>query len=225
MFFGVGIFVTLIQAAPSLSAEKEGRTLPVLLCTPMTAGRILFDKAMGAFLRSLPVWGILAANVLLYVALGYVHPIVIFHMLLLMTGVIVFFTGTGLYFAARVRRTSTAVALNLGLAFTLFVLPIAVAYWMPLDPLARIFTNPVEAIAVCHPIGQAWIVLLGAVHVHLIAHLPKQTPALTYDWGWTIGKVGWLATSLLVAAMATAYAGLGVFCGFRAGRRLRLGVA
>jgi ABC-type transport system involved in multi-copper enzyme maturation permease subunit len=225
MLFSMGIFITLIQAAPGLSAEKEGQTLPLLLSTPMPVGRIVYDKAVGAVRRMLPVWGLLAAHTLLFAVLGYAHPIVIFHLFLLAAGVILFFTGTGLFFAARVRRASTAVALNLGLAVALLVLPVVAAVWVPISPMARATANPLWVVIACHPVGQTWIVSLGSVFDIPDARLPKQTPALIYEWGWTMGNLGWPATTGLVLALSTAYGGMGLLYGARAGRRLRRGGA
>jgi hypothetical protein len=58
------------------------------------------------------------------VALGYVHWIAIIQMGIIVTGLVAFMCGTGLYLGSRFRRTTPVVVANVGLVLGLwFVLP------------------------------------------------------------------------------------------------------
>ncbi len=122
---GLGILATTVLAASGITAEKEAGTWPLLLCTTLSSGEILLGKAVGVFRRAAPVWFLLALHVVLFVLLGCIHPIVPFHLAVISAGVVVFLTGTGLFFGVCVRRTTVAVVMNLGLALALWaVLPL-----------------------------------------------------------------------------------------------------
>ena len=124
LFMVLGTIVTVLLVSTPITAEKEAGTWPILLATPVADRDILAGKAIGALRRCAFVWAFLAAHVLVSVSLGYVHWIAVVHLGILVTGLVAFVCGTGLYLSSRFRRTTPAVVLNLGLALGLwFVLP------------------------------------------------------------------------------------------------------
>jgi len=125
IFIGIGALATAVLSATSITSEKEARTLPILLGTPLNDMHLIAGKAMGVFRRCVPVWLLLGGHMLLFTIRGYVHPIVLVHLAMLVVWLVLFLTGTGMYFSARLRRTTAAVMANLGLALALWaVLPI-----------------------------------------------------------------------------------------------------
>ena len=79
LFVFMGIVVSVVFSATRITSEKESQTWPLLLTTPLGNGDILLGKAASAFRRCLPIWGLLAGHMVLFVLVGYIHPIAIVH--------------------------------------------------------------------------------------------------------------------------------------------------
>jgi ABC-type transport system involved in multi-copper enzyme maturation permease subunit len=118
----LGLLPTIMLAATGITTEKESRAWPLLLATPMRESKILWGKAVGIWRRCLPAWMPLALYVLVFTAVGLIHPIVPLCLALTAAGVIVFLTGTGLYLGTLLRRTTAAVTANICVALALWVL-------------------------------------------------------------------------------------------------------
>ena len=119
----VGIFMTLgaisviVFPATCITSEKEARSWPLLLTTPLSDWEILFGKFVGVLRRSFPVWLMLMVYVIPFsgiAALGVLDVAV------LVIGTTAFLCGTGLYVSSRLRRTSDAVAANFVLALVVW---------------------------------------------------------------------------------------------------------
>jgi len=122
VFLGLGILVTCILSATPVSSEKEARTWPILLGTPLSNAEILLAKGVGVLRRCVPVWLFLAGHVTLFMVFGVIRPIAAVHVLMVTVWAVVFVTCTGLYFSTRFRHTTTAVVANLGLIATLWLI-------------------------------------------------------------------------------------------------------
>jgi len=72
----VGVFGILLNAAgvnaSSIAGEREGRTLDVLLASPLSSSDLVRQKFLGGFLRLWPLWAILIAHLL---AFNFSYPI------------------------------------------------------------------------------------------------------------------------------------------------------
>ncbi|MCF7972519.1 MAG: ABC transporter permease subunit [Phycisphaerae bacterium] len=127
LFMVIGLLGSIFLSATTITSEKETRSWPILLSTPLDDWQILMGKAVGTFRRCLPVWVFLMVHVVLFVGLGYIHPTALIIMPAILVWVIVFLSGTGLYFGTRSQKTSGAVISNLALILALWlVLPAAV---------------------------------------------------------------------------------------------------
>jgi len=122
LFVFLGTIINVIFAATRITAEKESQSWLLLLATPLSDGEILFGKAVSVFRRCLPIWGLLAGHVLLFVLVGYIHYIAVLHVFLLVAWLTCFITGAGLYFGARFARTTSAVVASFALILGLWVL-------------------------------------------------------------------------------------------------------
>ena len=80
LFVFIGGLVTIIFSATRITTEKESQSWPLLLTTPLSDWDILLGKAVSAFRRCLPIWGLLAGHVILFTLAGYIHPVVSFHL-------------------------------------------------------------------------------------------------------------------------------------------------
>jgi len=112
------------SAGAAVTSEREARTWPILLTTPLENRQIIKGKAMGLFRRSLPLLAPLpilyALGVLIAPASGGAIQVYLFSLLIAavgLAGTTIFLLGVGLYLSARLRKTTTAVAAT----FLLFV--------------------------------------------------------------------------------------------------------
>ncbi len=122
LFFMVGLLFTTVLPATCIASEKESQTWTLLLTTSISQRSILAGKFGGIVRRCAPVWTLLFGHVLAFTAVGYVHPLAILHLGLIVAWVLVFLSCTGLYFSARFKHTTTAVIANMGLAATLWAI-------------------------------------------------------------------------------------------------------
>lgn len=109
-----------VAAAGAISKEREARTWPILLATPLEAREIIWGKAIGALRRNLPL---LAPLPLLYLFAFIGGPVaerspwppalaacVLLGSLAITT---VFVLGAGLYFSVRLKTTAAATVTTL----------------------------------------------------------------------------------------------------------------
>jgi len=121
MFVFIGAIFTMVLSATCITSEKESSAWPIMLATSMDDWQILLGKAGGVFRRCLPIWLLLTGHVLLFVCLRYIHPILIVHLFIFVTGLVAFLTGVGIYFSSRFKRTTSAVVATFGVAIALWV--------------------------------------------------------------------------------------------------------
>ncbi len=110
-----------VSAAGTVTREKEARTWPILLATPLENREIARGKAIGVFRGNLPL---LVPLLVLYLLAHLCGPAArrglpgfAFSALVQVAGLagaIVFLLGVGLYLSTRLRTTTTAVMATLG---------------------------------------------------------------------------------------------------------------
>ena len=177
IFIGIGGVATAVLSATSITSEKEARTLPILLGTPLSDLHLIAGKAMGVFRRCVPVWLLLGGHMLLFTILGFVHPIVLVHLAMLVVWLVLFLTGTGMYFSARLRRTTAAVMANLGLALALWaVLPILLGLTMALSKGDSDYINIVFC---ANPVVQGTVVTIAGAGEDQAS---ESIEGLEYHW-------------------------------------------
>ena len=212
----MGLVSTVILSATTITREKEAQSWPLLLTTPLTNTQILMGKAIGSFRQGLPIWIILAGHLLVFVVLGYIHPLALIQVALIVFSAVFLMSGTGLYFSARFRKTTSAVVANLGVALFLWaIVPLlvgALADWSNRDErLHYYFTG--------HPFVQTSVVITATGGRE---NARTKTASLLYDWSLPddAGRGPWAATGLLLCN-GTLYLGVGAFCAWRATTRVR----
>ena len=175
----LGLLVTTVVGATGITTEKEAGTWEPLLGTALTAREIVIGKAFGAIGRSLPVWLLLGVHVVLFVGIGYIHPILVVHLAMLAGGVVAMLTGTGLFFSVCFRRTTFAVAMALVLA--IFIWGLAPLALLAVEAMtfggtgSRTFS---ELVSTVHPLVQAVVVTNAATG----DHAREPLAALSYEW-------------------------------------------
>ena len=123
-FYLVVMIRLAVFSAGSITVEKEARTWPVLLATPLEDKDIVRGKAMAAFRRNVPLLLLyIVLLTIMYLKIAGIKNILAIILSLLPTATSVLFViGSGLYFGTRFRTTTTAVAATIGLylAITFF---------------------------------------------------------------------------------------------------------
>ncbi|MCA9299812.1 MAG: ABC transporter permease subunit, partial [Phycisphaerales bacterium] len=121
----IGTLTTILQAATlaagGVSAEREARTLDVLLTTPLRPLEILGGKMIGAIRRQwlVPCLTILIVGVGIHLR-DSCHPFVLLHLPVLFASTIILLAGTGTLFSVLFTKSRTAATVNLGLAIVLW---------------------------------------------------------------------------------------------------------
>jgi ABC-2 type transport system permease protein len=214
MFTVIGSVFTIVLSATSVTSEKETRSWPILLATSMDDWHILMGKAIGVFRRCLPIWLLMAGHIFLFICMRYIHPIAILHMPVFITGLVVFLTGTGLYFSARFNRTTSAVIASFALALFLWViLPsmfgLVSAFIHNYHAVGNfISANPAAQIAILMDgAGGKWNAQTGFSH-------------LNFPWPDSSWRKAWPTTGLVLIYMLI-YTVAGAAFGWRAKCRFR----
>ena len=217
MFTVIGSVFTIVLSATSVTSEKETRSWPILLATSMDDWHILMGKAIGVFRRCLPIWLLMAGHIFLFICMRYIHPIAILHMPIFMTGLVVFLTGTGLYFSARLKRTTSAVIASFALALFLWViLPSMLGLISVITQEYDIFGDLVSA----NPAAQITLLMDGAGGSF---NARTDISKLNYQWPDRSLRKIWSTTGLVLIYMLI-YTVAGVAFGWRAKCRFRRNV-
>jgi ABC-type transport system involved in multi-copper enzyme maturation permease subunit len=214
IFVIIGLITNIVLSATTITTEKETRSWPILLATSMGDWQILIGKFIGVFRRCLPIWLLLAGHLVLFVSVKYVHPIAVVHLAILVTWIVVFLSGSGLYFSARLKRTTSAVIANFALALILWaVIPILLG-------LVATITHDddiLETYIYANPVLQAAVTMYGAGGSHNAMRILSR---LNYEWPSGGGYNVWYTTSILLITMLI-YMSMGLFFAWRAKCRFR----
>jgi len=215
IFMALGILFTIILPATSITSEKESRSWPLLLTTTIDDRQILFGKFVGILCRCLPIWILLLGHVFIFSLAGYIHPFAIIQMGIPVSWIVVFLSGSGLYFSSCFKRTTTAVIMNFALAAVIWgVLPLLMSIVASINaPFARDARDFVEAYMDTNPFVHA-VVIMDAT--------ANEDPLKIGSYNWVSSRrkgVG-QSTSWMLTCLAV-YMSLGVFFAWRAKYRFR----
>jgi ABC-type transport system involved in multi-copper enzyme maturation permease subunit len=207
VFAGLGMLFTTILPATCITTEKESQAWPLLLATTLSDWQILIGKFAGFLRRCLPIWFLLFGHIIVFTLSGVIHPVAIIQMAILVAWIVVFLFGTGVYFSARLRHTTTAVIANFALAGAIWaVAPILLGL---ITGIGRAGQDIFEAYIAVNPMVHAGVVMDGTAG--------------------TLGSYDWPSFSSLSAARSTVwmitcmlgYMLLGVLFAWRAKCRFR----
>ena len=120
VFTVLGSVCATILAATCITYEKESRCWPILLATTLDDWSILWGKILSVIKRCLPIWLLLMGHMFIFIMAGYIHPIVLVHLALMILWLMIFLSATGVYFSACFQRTATSVIASFALAAVLW---------------------------------------------------------------------------------------------------------
>jgi ABC-type transport system involved in multi-copper enzyme maturation permease subunit len=206
MFVIVISIFTMIFASTSVTSEKESGAWPILITTSLSDWQIIYDKALGVFYRCIPVLLLLECHIIIFTIVGTIHPIVILHLAMILTGMLVFLVGLGLFCSLRFRRTTSAVITNLiWIGFFWAVIPVGVTIvhelWRPVF-LARTGVY-IKYVASIQPLYQVSVIMSAAAG-------RDKAPSSLFDlnYNWAIGDVVSTTYFLLVIMIINIWLGL-----------------
>ena len=161
IFMSLGMLFNIIYPATCITSEKESRSWPLLLTTTIDDGQIIFGKFIGILFRCLPIWFLLFGHVLLFSMFGFIHPIAVIQISILIIWIVAFLSGTGLYFSTRFKHTTTAVIMNFALATVIWA--IGPMFLGLLGVITRGGDDLVETYMDTHPFVHAMVVMDATV--------------------------------------------------------------
>ncbi len=221
IFTVIGILTTAVLSATSITSEKETRSWEILLCTPLSNWHILLGKTVGILRKCLPVWLLPIGHALLFMMIGLVHPALLVHLSLIVVSIVALFAGTGLYFGARFKRTTTAVILNVTVGLALWAgVPLLMALAseaMPRNPLRNDLRELTEYTLDANPVYQA-----GLVTERVSGENRAEKPLSQFHYHWEgAGTSDFAETTAYLMQFAAGYLGIALFFAWRAKCRLR----
>ena len=203
-FVFIGSVLTAGRMAVSITSEKECRCWPLLLTTSMGDWRILADKVRWVVREVRIIWILLGAHLLIFSVLGFVRPIAIIHLAMLVVWVVIFTTGLGLYFSARLRRSTSAVMATFA---------VMLAIWLIVPMVLSLGNQDLAGVwHTTNPIVQAGVLAAGATRDH-------ESGLGAYVW--PIGRLTAGHTTEMMLACTATFSIAGLYFVWRAKRLFR----
>jgi ABC-type transport system involved in multi-copper enzyme maturation permease subunit len=181
IYFFFGLLRTATSSATCITTEKEARTWPILLTTPLTEKQIVFEKIVGSCLAGWAFWFLLAAHLVVFSLAGFISPAAILPLALLIISSMLLVSAVGVFFSSCFNRSSISASVNL-ILFLGFTAPICCPMPIPVFLVSPLF---------------AAIVILGVTHGWHDIEGPFRH--IGSEWGW-FGTflISWLALVVLV---------------------------
>jgi ABC-type transport system involved in multi-copper enzyme maturation permease subunit len=210
VFMSIGLLFTTIMPATSITSEKESLSWPILLATPLSDGKIMSGKFIGAIRRSLPIWILLFGHIILFSLVGYIHPFAIFMMAVVVAGIIVLLCGSGIYFSTRFKKTTTAVVMNFSFAALIWaIIPFMIALILGISGSGD---DMLENYCDIIPFVQG---------VMVMDFTAGNSGSLDFDVYWPSGEMGIVASTFLMIVFMLSYMLAGLLFAWRAKCRFR----
>ncbi len=218
-FLILAVLFTIVTSATLISTEKEARTWPLLLVTPLRDRDILAGKFAGLVRRCGPIWLPLVAYVVLFSLAGVFQPLAVPLILALSISMLFFLGCTGLYLSSRMRRTTAAVTAHLVLIGGLWlILPMgAFAVATLLDEMRWIHIRPDRA-------AEDLSRFVPFVQAFLLADPLLEGDVGQFKWAGLHGAWGLLSMVMIVATSYVLVGLLFVGRAVKAFRRMALNV-
>ena len=122
-YFALGLLRTTTTSATCITSEKEARTWPVLLTTPLSEKNIAFGKIVGSCLQAWLFWLLLGVHIMVFSFAGYIHFAAFLPLTLLVVSSALLISSIGVFLSSSFKRSSTSSAINFILFFC-FTIPV-----------------------------------------------------------------------------------------------------
>ncbi|MCK4998055.1 MAG: ABC transporter permease [Anaerohalosphaera sp.] len=202
LFLILGVFVTTVFSATTITSEKVSRSLPVLLTTLITDWQIIRAKTLGVFRRTIPVWSLLFVHITIFILLRYIHPSTLLQVAIIVFGATMLVVSSGIFFSSMLKNTTSAVIANIIFAAVVWAgIPLAA---MIIGELSGMNDELFEFVIAFNPffhIGDVMDNASGSRAVKTLAEL---------DYNFLIARWGYWGTTTFLAFTAAVYAAVGM---------------
>lgn len=123
VYFGLGLLRTATISATCITSEKEARTWPILLTTPLSGKYIASGKILGSCLKAWLFWLLLLTHIIVFSVIGYIHFAAFLPFILLFVSSAVLISSIGVFLSSCFKRSSISSAINL-VFFFCFTIPV-----------------------------------------------------------------------------------------------------
>jgi ABC-type transport system involved in multi-copper enzyme maturation permease subunit len=122
-YFFLALLRIAVVSAASITSERESRTWPILLSTPLEKRDIIKGKILASINRARPFWILIAIHLVVFTLLGKIHPFALAPLAILFTASAVATASIGTFISSCCKRTSIASAVNL-VVFFICIVPV-----------------------------------------------------------------------------------------------------
>jgi ABC-type transport system involved in multi-copper enzyme maturation permease subunit len=210
----VGMLFAITLPAASITSEKESRCWPLILTTTLSDWQILLGKIIGTLRRCAPAWFLMFGHLILFTFVGFIHPIALIHIPVLVAWVIIFFLGTGLYFSSRFKHTTSAVIMNFAFAAVIWGLVPLLMFTYAV--MTRTSDNYAESYMNINPLVQGVVILEGSC-----GKTRARKSAADLNYYWARGRKNAIESTNFLLCSMLGYTVIGSLFAWRAKCRFR----
>ena len=128
VFVGFIAFLILLRtatlAAITIASERQTKTWPILLTTPLDDAQIIRSKALAVLRRTVGLWIILAVHIFIFTIIGILHPLAGLGVIYSIVPAVLFLIGSGLL-------AGTFFKTNTGAIVATFTIPLVTWFFCP----------------------------------------------------------------------------------------------
>lgn len=132
-------------SARSISTEKQSRTLPILLTTPLEDAEIIRMKRNAILKKTSLYWYLIFGDVLLFTLLTVLHPFAIIGVSFAIVPSVLFLMGLGFYCGTKFKTTTGTIAATFAIPFALWFFCPCFASFSPLMMIVLSVSSDVTA--------------------------------------------------------------------------------
>lgn len=175
----VGAIAVMLQSVfmttGGFVGEREGRTLDVLLTTPLSPAEIARGKLAGALRVQWFIPAVILIHAAISIAAGVARPILLVHLCFIMLGPMLLFSATGLFLSLAFRKSTPASVANLFVGLLFWLVP-----WLALALIGFVSRNAAD---LPHRFFERCSGALGTLNPVIMA-VTAYEPALRQHRGW-----------------------------------------
>ena len=225
MFVIIGVIFNIVLAVSCITSEKESKSWQILLATSISDWEIVTGKALGIFYKCLPIWLLLLGHIVLFIIIGYINPIAFIQILIIISGVIVFLTGLGIYISSFCKKTTWAIIISFVLVLIAWLfLPITIQILSEIFGFRQFARSFLGTYYSTNPFLEIQVVMDTAGGIQ---NADLSLSALKYNWQ-NISNFNNLrsvfATTKFLIYIMLIYSSLGMFFAWLAKRRIRVNI-
>ncbi|MBN1974477.1 MAG: ABC transporter permease subunit [Sedimentisphaerales bacterium] len=142
VYFFIALIRTSTFASMSITNEKEARSWPILLTSPLAEKEIALCKIIGSCLRAWGYWLLLAAHLVVFILAGIIKAPVFIPLVLIAISSALLVSSIGVMFSSMCKRSTTSSILNI-ITFLTCIIPVCCIPFLyfvsPLFAAASIF--------------------------------------------------------------------------------------